>query len=201
MFPHLLAIVITKTRLLWSLAGDLDWACYWKWGEEFVWRATQHHPFLTASLSFNFMMIYPDASYRVNQYNFLIVLIYENWTQSHPTHFHVVHFLFLWDKIMIYLWHLAPEFPGARCLVQGDRKGGQVGYPWKRLSKCSSEMYFSRSLVHSSRKLWQKPNSGNSVPCILPCKIGGSWNLMKERYLSKTPFLILFPKIGFYEPV
>ena len=43
--------------------------------------------------------------------------------------------------------------------------------------------------MHSSQKLWPKPNSGNSVPCILPCKIGFSWNLMKERYLSKTPFL------------
>ena len=48
--------------------------------------------------------------------------------------------------------------------------------------------YF-RSLVHPSRKLWPKPNSGNSVPCIMPCKIGGSWNFMKEQYLSKTPFL------------
>ena len=48
---------------------------------------------------------------------------------------------------------------------------------------------FLRSLGQSSRKLWPKPNSGNSVPCILPCKIGGSWNLMKERYLSKTPNL------------
>ena len=27
--------------------------------------------------------------------------------------------------------HLAPEFPGARCFVPGDMKGGQVGYPWK----------------------------------------------------------------------
>ena len=45
------------------------------------------------------------------------------------------------------------------------------------------------SAPQCSRKLWTKPNSGNSVPCILPCKIGGSWNLMKERYLSKTPFL------------
>ena len=48
--------------------------------------------------------------------------------------------------------------------------------------------YF-RSLVHSSQKLWPKPDSGNFAPCILPCKIGGSQNLMKERYLSKTPFL------------
>ena len=45
------------------------------------------------------------------------------------------------------------------------------------------------SAPQCSRKLWTKPNSGNSVPCILPCKIGGSWNLMKEWYLSKTPFL------------
>ena len=30
---------------------------------------------------------------------------------------------------------------------------------------------------------------GNFAPCILPCKIGGSQNLMKERYLSETPFL------------
>ena len=46
--------------------------------------------------------------------------------------------------------------------------------------------YFSL-LVHSSRKLWPKPD--NFAPFILPCKIGGSQNLMKERYLSKTPFL------------
>ena len=39
--------------------------------------------------------------------------------------------------------HLAPEFPGARCLVQGFSKSGQVGYPWKGLSKCSSEMLIS----------------------------------------------------------
>ena len=31
--------------------------------------------------------------------------------------------------------------------------------------------YF-RLLVHPSRKLWPKPNSGNSVPCILPYKMG-----------------------------
>ena len=43
--------------------------------------------------------------------------------------------------------------------------------------------YF-RSLVHSSQKLWPQLH-----PCILPCKIGDSQNLMKERYLSKTPFL------------
>ena len=48
--------------------------------------------------------------------------------------------------------------------------------------------YF-RSLVHPSAKLWPKPNSGNSVSCILPCKTGGSGNLMKGRYLSKTPFV------------
>ena len=37
--------------------------------------------------------------------------------------------------------------------------------------------YF-RSRVQSSRKLWPKPNSVNSVPCILPCKLGGFWNLI-----------------------
>ena len=26
-------------------------------------------------------------------------------------------------------WHLASEFPGARCPVPGDKKGGQLGYP------------------------------------------------------------------------
>ena len=39
--------------------------------------------------------------------------------------------------------HRAPEFPDTRCFVRGDRKGGQVGYPWKGLSKCSSEMHIS----------------------------------------------------------
>ena len=36
---------------------------------------------------------------------------------------------------------------------------------------------------------WPQPDKGNFAPCILPCKIGGSQNIMKERYLSKTPFL------------
>ena len=27
------------------------------------------------------------------------------------------------------LWQLAPEIPDARCFVQGNRKGGLVGYP------------------------------------------------------------------------
>ena len=35
------------------------------------------------------------------------------------------------------------EFSGARCSVSGDMKGGQVGYPWKGLSKCSLEMLIS----------------------------------------------------------
>ena len=50
--------------------------------------------------------------------------------------------------------------------------------------------YF-RSLVHPSRKLWPKPNSGNSVPCVLPYKIVGLQNLIKERYLSNTTFLTI----------
>ena len=44
--------------------------------------------------------------------------------------------------------------------------------------------------MHSSWRVGLKPYSGTSVPCIpMYCKIGGSWNLMKEQYLSKTPFL------------
>ena len=62
----------------------------------------------------------------------------------------------------------------------------------KRAFKMQFRKAYFRSLVHPSRKLWPKPNSGNSVPCILPCKIGDSWNLMKEQYLSKTSFLTLF---------
>ena len=56
--------------------------------------------------------------------------------------------------------HLAPEFSGARCSVSGDMKGGQVGYPWKGLSKCSSEMlisFFGR-------------NSKIKTPCTFPMR-------------------------------
>ena len=63
------------------------------------------------------------------------------------------------------------------------------GVSLKRVIKMQFRNDYFRSLVHSSQKLWPKPDSGNFAPCILPCKIGGSQNLMKERYLSKTPFL------------
>ena len=63
------------------------------------------------------------------------------------------------------------------------------GASLKRSFKMQFRIAYYRSLVYSSPKLWPKSNSGNSVPCILPCKIGGSWNLMKEQYLSKTPCL------------
>ena len=36
--------------------------------------------------------------------------------------------------------HLTPEFPGARCFLPSDMKGGKVG---KGLSKCSSGMLIS----------------------------------------------------------
>ena len=38
-------------------------------------------------------------------------------------------------------WHLAPEFPVARCIVPEDMIGRQVGlgYPWRGPSKCSSQ--------------------------------------------------------------
>ena len=63
------------------------------------------------------------------------------------------------------------------------------GVSRKRIIKMQFRNTYFRSLVHSSQKLWPKPDKGNFSPCILPCKIIGSQNLMKERYLSKTPFL------------
>ena len=64
------------------------------------------------------------------------------------------------------------------------------GVSLERALKMQFRNAYFRSLVHCSKKLWPKANSGNSVPFILPCKIGGSWNLMRERYLSKTTSLI-----------
>ena len=43
----------------------------------------------------------------------------------------------------------------------------------KRTFKVQFRKAFLRSKVHPSRKLWPNPISGNSAPCILPCKIGG----------------------------
>ena len=85
--------------------------------------------------------------------------------------------------------HLAPEFPGARCFVPGDMIGGQVGVPWKGLSKCSTGMLISGRLVYTRQNLWPKPDKGNFAPCIPPCKISGWQKSGKERILSKTPFL------------
>ena len=45
------------------------------------------------------------------------------------------------------------------------------------LKRAFRNTYF-RSLVHFSQKLWLQPDKGNFAPCILPCKIGGSQNLM-----------------------
>ena len=56
-------------------------------------------------------------------------------------------------------------------------------------SKMRFRNAYFRSLVHSSQKLWPKPDKGISAPRIQPCKTGGSQNLMNERYLIKTPFL------------
>ena len=70
------------------------------------------------------------------------------------------------------------------------RERWERGVSLKRALKMQFRNDYFRSLVHSSRKLWPKLNSDNSVPCILPCKIGGLQNLMKKRYLSKTPFLM-----------
>ena len=65
------------------------------------------------------------------------------------------------------------------------------GVSLKRALKMQFRNAYFRLLVHPSRKLWPKPNLGNSVPCILPCKIGGSWNLMKDLYLSTASFLTI----------
>ena len=56
----------------------------------------------------------------------------------------------------------------------------QMGYPWKELSKCSSEMLISGP--------WCTPVKSYGPNLILPFKTGGSQNLWKEHYLSKTPF-------------
>ena len=53
---------------------------------------------------------------------------------------------------------LAPEFLSARCSVSGDMKGGQVGYPLKRAIKMQFRNAYFGSLVHSSLKLWPKPD-------------------------------------------
>ena len=71
-------------------------------------------------------------------------------------------------------WHLALEFPGARCFVPGNMKGGQF-----------RNAYFMSLIVHSSQKLWPKHDSGN----FAPFKTGGSQNLWKPQYLSKIRFL------------
>ena len=75
-------------------------------------------------------------------------------------------------------WHLASHLNLAS------------GVSLKRALKMQVRNAYFRLLVHSSQKLCPKPDSGNFAPCILPCKIGGSQNLMKERYLSETPFLL-----------
>ena len=85
--------------------------------------------------------------------------------------------------------HLAPENSGARCRHLAHHLNLVSGVSLKRAFKMQFRNAYFRSLVHSSQKLWPKPDSGNFAQCILPCKIGGSQNLMKERYLSKTPFL------------
>ena len=74
--------------------------------------------------------------------------------------------------------------PGA--LYKGTGNVGKWGIPEKgsrnAIQKCLFRVASALQLIDMA-----KPNSGNSVPCILSCKIGGSQNLMKERYLRKTP--------------
>ena len=63
-------------------------------------------------------------------------------------------------------WHLNFQMPGALFQVTG-----KVG---KWAFKMQFRNAYFRSLVHSGRKFWPKPNSGNFVSCVLPCKIGGA---------------------------
>ena len=84
-------------------------------------------------------------------------------------------------------WHLKIQVPGAGTWHLAHHLNLASGVSLKRTFKIQFRNAYFRSLVHSSQKLWPKPDSGNFAQCILPCKIGGSQNLMKERYLSKTP--------------
>ena len=82
--------------------------------------------------------------------------------------------------------HLNFQVPGA-CVRRHERWASRVSL--KRIIKMQFRNAYFRLLVHSNRKLWPKPVKGIFSPCILLCKIGGSQNLMKERYLNKTHFL------------
>ena len=100
------------------------------------------------------------------------------------------------DPLVSFWWYTRCQVPApgtwiSRCQVHCARwhLWWARGLSLKRANKMQFRNAYFRWLVHSSRKVWIKPYLGNSVPCILPCKIGGSWNLMKERCLSKTPFL------------
>ena len=74
----------------------------------------------------------------------------------------------------------------ARC-----HKRWASGASLKRAFKMQFRNAYSRSLVPSSQKVWPKPDFGSFAPCTLPCKIGGSQNLTKERYLSNVTFVYL----------
>ena len=72
----------------------------------------------------------------------------------------------------------------SRCQVLCARQETWAsGVSLKRALKMQFRNAYFRSLVHSSRKLWPK--------------LGGSQNLMKGRYLSKTPYFNIF----FYQNV
>ena len=88
--------------------------------------------------------------------------------------------------------HLAPENPGARCrhLAPGTSpKLGKWSIPEKSFQNAVQKCLFQVASALQSKVMAQTWLGHNFAPCILPCKIGGSQNLMKERYLSKTPFL------------
>ena len=108
---------------------------------------------------------------------------------------------------------LAPEFLSAMCSVSGDMKGGQVGYPWKGLSKCSSEMLISgRYCTPVESYVWYPHNARSKLarshlvpkqPTIKtgpqPFRQKGVWSPMFSHYFTfydPSQYLSSFPRNG-----
>ena len=83
-------------------------------------------------------------------------------------------------------WHLNFQVQGALCKVTW--KVGKGGIPEKGSQNAVQKCLFQVASALQSKVMAK--TYIRHVPCILPCKIGGLQNLMKKRYLSKTPFLM-----------
>ena len=77
------------------------------------------------------------------------------------------------------------QVPGAG--TSNIPKSGKWGSPEKSFQNAVQKCLFQISSALQS-KVMAQPDKVNFAPCILPCSIGGSQNLKKEPYLSKTPF-------------